>query len=147
MAKAKNEAREWWIWNCLRDARRREGKRRENHAVGECSRNKFILVHGHRPRLGHVLLRNQFCILMMQFSCYILDYFWDEFFPRERVVDIRRMGWYTCTTLSLQNSVNCVRKSASFFSLTSCAGKTCHARRELFVPKLQYFLSFKYIQI
>ncbi|KAF3425817.1 hypothetical protein E2986_12951 [Frieseomelitta varia] len=26
--------------------------------------------------------------------------------------------------------------------LTSCAGMTCHARRELFVPKLQYFLSF-----
>ena len=31
--------------------------------------------------------------------------------------------------------------------LTSCAGITCHARREFFVPKLQYFLSFKYIQI
>ena len=29
-------------------------------------------------------------------------------------------------------------------SLTSCAGMTCHARRELFAPKLQYFLSFKY---
>ena len=31
--------------------------------------------------------------------------------------------------------------------LTSCAGKTCHARREFFPPKLQYFLGFKYIQI
>ena len=31
--------------------------------------------------------------------------------------------------------------------LTSCAGKTCHARRKFFVSKLQYFLSFKYIQI
>ena len=33
------------------------------------------------------------------------------------------------------------------FCLTSCAGTTCHARlREFFVPKLQYFLSFKCIQ-
>ena len=29
----------------------------------------------------------------------------------------------------------------------SCAGKTCHARREFFAPKLQYFRSFKCIQI
>ena len=29
--------------------------------------------------------------------------------------------------------------------LTSCAGTTCHARREFFVRKLQYFLSFEYI--
>ena len=30
-------------------------------------------------------------------------------------------------------------------TLTSWAGMTRHVRRELFVPKLQYFLSFKYI--
>ena len=30
-------------------------------------------------------------------------------------------------------------------ALTSFAGTTRHARREFFVPKLQYFLSFKYI--
>ena len=29
--------------------------------------------------------------------------------------------------------------------LTSCAGTMCHARREFFVPKLQYFLSFQYV--
>ena len=29
--------------------------------------------------------------------------------------------------------------------LTSCAGIMCHTRREFVVPKLQYFLSFKYI--
>ena len=31
--------------------------------------------------------------------------------------------------------------------LTFCAGKTRHARREFFAPKLQHFLSFKYTQI
>ena len=31
--------------------------------------------------------------------------------------------------------------------LTSYAGMTCRARREFFVPKLQYFLNFKYIQV
>lgn len=36
---------------------------------GPCGRrvapeNEFILVHGHRPRLVHVSLRNRFCILM-----------------------------------------------------------------------------------
>ena len=31
--------------------------------------------------------------------------------------------------------------------LTSCAGMTCHACREFFAPKLQYFLSFKYISL
>ena len=30
-------------------------------------------------------------------------------------------------------------------ALTSCAGTTCHARREFFVSKLQYCLSFKHI--
>ena len=30
--------------------------------------------------------------------------------------------------------------------INSCAGITCRARGELFVPKLQYFLSFKYIE-
>lgn len=30
---------------------------------------------------------------MIQLSCYILDYFWDEFFfPRKHVADIQRMG-------------------------------------------------------
>ena len=29
--------------------------------------------------------------------------------------------------------------------LTSCSEKTYHARREFFVPKLQYLLSFMYI--
>lgn len=103
MTVAKNdEASEWWIWNCLRDMQR-EG--RENHAVGECSRNKFILVHGHRPRLGHVFLRNQFCILMMQSSCYILDYFWDEFLSLENMSPIydvwggdTRVPRYCCRT-------------------------------------------------
>ena len=32
-------------------------------------------------------------------------------------------------------------------SLTSCAGTTRYARRELFCPKLQHFLSFKYIEM
>ena len=31
-------------------------------------------------------------------------------------------------------------------NLTSCAGTTCHVRREHFVPKLQHFLGFKYIE-
>ena len=31
--------------------------------------------------------------------------------------------------------------------LTSYARMTCHARREFSLPKLQYFLNFKYIQI
>ena len=39
----------------------------------------------------------------------------------------------------------CTIVNASF--LTSCAGKTCQARWEFFAPKLQYFFSFKYIQI
>ena len=34
---------------------------------------------------------------------------------------------------------------ASASGLTSCAEITCHARREFFAPKLQYFLSSKYI--
>ena len=37
--------------------------------------------------------------------------------------------------------------SSRAVSLTSCAEKTCHTRREFFILKLQYFLSVKYIQI
>ena len=36
-------------------------------------------------------------------------------------------------------------KVTKFFHLPTSAGMTCHARRESFVPKLQHFLSFKYI--
>ena len=47
-----------------------------------------------------------------------------------------------CTVWSLVM----VRKPvASAKWLTSCAGMTCHASREFFVSKLQYFLSSKYI--
>ena len=38
-------------------------------------------------------------------------------------------------------------RASKLLDLTSCAGTTCHARREFFVPKLQYFFSFEYIQI
>ena len=34
-----------------------------------------------------------------------------------------------------------------FFFLVCCAGMAYHARRELFLPNLQYSLSFEYIQV
>ena len=37
--------------------------------------------------------------------------------------------------------------SKKFHLLISCVGMTCHARQKFFVPKLQYFLNFKYIQV
>ena len=54
-------------------------------------------------------------------------------------VDERKLKRFKiCSTINEINEYN---------NLTSCAAMTCHARREFFVPKLQHFLSFKYIQI
>ena len=46
----------------------------------------------------------------------------------------------------LRYSIVCyINNTQSSVISTFCAGMTCHARREPFVPKLQHFLSFKYI--
>ena len=58
---------------------------------------------------------------------------------------LRQDHWYVIGRSNLRlgqvdNKLHRPQKSANYWQLTSC-----HARREFLVPKLQYFLSFKYI--
>ena len=68
----------------------------------------------------------------------------------EKPTNKRRFGISFAERLS-RHPFNKLRHAAAMKHLrrylTSCAGTTCRARREFVVSKLQYFLSFEYIQI
>ena len=54
---------------------------------------------------------------------------------------------FTSVSFCMDESVHILPITTENFNkaiLTSCVEMTCHARRQFFVRKLQYFLSFEY---